>query len=294
MLQLELGGGALSDKDLSLKIQRVGQEHCDPKKRHEARKWDRYSSLHFVIYGSGVLYADGQMVTLTKGDIFLLYANHEYEYYPVANNPWSYIWVDFSCNDVESLFAPCGLTPEKPFRHLSDLTAYMDLLKSVYDAYDASEVQQIKCSAYFLLIISQLITRHAGKKQERGYYSVKQRHVRDIITYMNNNYRLQLTVQEIATQNHISVGRMMVLFSELVGMSPLVYLNRFRVSAACTMLKSTNAPIGEIAYGVGVEDRLYFSRLFKKYKGMSPREYRASKTAEDPYGWLKEHNIDFR
>ena len=294
MIHLDIEGGILAGEDLSLRIQRVGQEHCDPKKKHEMRKWDMYSSLHFVLYGSGVLYANGKKIMLTKGDAFMLFAGNEYEYYPVSHDPWSYIWVDFRSNNAEAMFAPCGLTPEKPFLHISELPAYIDLLKDLYEAYDAGDVQQLRCSAYFLLILGELVKRTERTRLYKGESSVKHRHVRDIVTYMNNNYRLQLTVQDIATNNHISVGRMMALFSELVGMPPLAYLNRFRISAACEMLKKTRAPIGDIANAVGVEDRLYFSRLFKKYKGVSPREYRASEEQEDPYAWLKEHNVDFR
>lgn len=293
MLHLDLKGGVLAEEDLSVRIQRVGQEHCDPKKKHEMRKWDMYSSLHFVLYGSGVLLENGKKTTLAKGDVFLLYAGSEYEYYPNPHDPWSYIWVDLRCSDVDTLFSECGLTRERPYIHVGDPNVFMDTLKALYESYDASDVQQLKCSAYFLLLLGELIARSGHKRLERGDPSVKQRRLRDIITYMNNNYRLQLTVQEIAANNHVSVGRMMTIFSELVGMSPLVYLNRFRVSAACEMLKKTNIAIGEIANAVGVEDRLYFSRLFKKYKGVSPRQYRASTTEEDPYAWLKEHNVDF-
>lgn len=294
MINLDLGGDVLSEKDLTLWIQRVGQEHCDPKKKHEWRKWDSYSSLHFVLYGSGVLISNGKKYMLSKGDIFLLFKGNEYEYYPVAHDPWSYIWVDLRSSDIEAMFAPCGLSPEKPFLHLNDLSVYIDLLKNLYDSYDASDVQQIKCSAYFLLILGELIKRTARLRLARSDSSVKQRHIREIVTYMNNNYRLPLTVQEIAANNHISVGRMMALFSELVGMPPLAYLNRLRISVACEMLKKTSAPIGDIAGAVGVEDRLYFSRLFKKHKGMSPREYRTGAVEENPYDWLKDHNVDFR
>ena len=202
--------------------------------------------------------------------------------------------MDLRCDRVDELFEQCGITREKPYLHLTELSAYIDVLKDLSEAYDASYVQDVKCSAYLLLILGELIKRTERKRIDRGESSVKHRHVREIIIYMNNNFRLQLTVQEIATNNHISVGRMMTLFSELVGMPPLAYLNRYRVSVACEMLQKTNAPIGEISYAVGVEDRLYFSRLFKKYKGVSPREYRMNREKEDPYAWLKEHGVDFR
>ena len=291
MLQIEMGAGPLSGKDISLKIQRIGQEHCDAKKLHEQRRWDTYSSLHFVCYGRGVLIANGEKIALSKGDVFLLYKNEEYEYYPDPIDPWSYIWVDFSSNDTVGLFEPCGFSPQKPFVHLSDFSKSLALLEAAYESFDASEVQETVCSAYFMLLLSELIKNAAHNKFAGS--SVRQRHIREIITYINNNFRLPLTIQKIAAENHLSVSRMMGLFSEIVGMSPIAYLNRFRISTACVLLRSSNMPIGEVANAVGVEDQLYFSRMFRKWKGISPRKYRAGKP-EDPFDWLKEKNIDFR
>lgn len=293
MLELDLGEGILSQKNLSLKIQRVGQEYCDPKKAREHRRNWSYDSLHFVLYGRGFLVCNGEKRSLGKGDIFLLYSDEEYEYYPDPVDPWSYVWVDFSSDDTVSLFMPCGITKQEPVVHAHDMSSLMGLLKAIYDSYDMSELQQLNCSALFLLILSDLI-KNVGKRAVGDSSSIKQRHIRNIVTYINNNFRLPLTIREIATANRISISRMMALFSELVGMSPIVYLNCFRIATACVLLQTTETPIGEIAGAVGVDDPLYFSRLFRKFKGVSPREYRANGTKEDPFAFLKEKNIDFR
>ena len=293
MLELDLGEGILSQKNLTLNVVRVGQEYCDPKKAREHRQHWSYDSLHFVLYGRGTLVANGEKKTLSKGDIFLLYRDEEYEYYPDPVDPWSYVWVDFCSNDTAALCALCGLSPQEPVVHVHDLSALMGLLKSIYEAYDASALQQLNCTAIFLLILSELI-KSTGKRIIGDSSPIKQRHIRNIVTYINNNFRLPLTIREIATANRISVSRMMALFSELVGMSPIVYLNCFRISTACELLQTTDASVGEVAGAVGVDDPLYFSRLFRKFKGMSPREYRAQRMQEDPFAWLKERNIDFR
>ncbi len=273
---------------------KVGQEDCDPHKKHEHRKWEDSDSLHFVLYGKGVFIANGEELHLSKGDVFLLYANEEYEYYPDPNDPWSYIWVDFTSNDTRALFEPCGFSVRNPTVHLRNFAVSAGLLDRIFEAYDTSDLQQIVCSGYFILLLSELI-RNAARKKTVGEFSlVEQRHIRDIVTYINNNFRLPLTNQKIASENHLSVSRMMALFSEIVGMSPIVYLNRFRVSTACELLQTTQLTIREVAIEVGVEDQLYFSRMFKKYKAVSPRQYRLMNPTENPYAWLKEKNIDYR
>ena len=287
-----MGGGAFPD-DITLRVRRVGQEYCDPKKKREHRLWDTYDSLHVVLYGSGTLIAGGEEKTLSKGDVFLLYSKYEYEYYPSPTDPWSDVWVDFYSSDTRKLCEGCGLSPERPYIHLADLQNEMVLLRALYESYERDETR-LECTANFLLLLSAIMRENGREPAAKERTSVGHRHIRSLVTYINNNFRLPLTVQNIAAQNHISVSRMMGLFSEEIGIPPISYLNRYRVSAACELLCKTDMPVGEIANAVGVEDRLYFSRLFKKWKGVSPREYRANATETDPFAWLKEKNIDFR
>ena len=59
-----------------------------------------------------------------------------------------------------------------------------------------------------------------------------------------------------------------------MGRSPQQYLINLRLHNAQNMLLDTDLSVGEIARSVGYDDQLYFSRLFHRYFGTSPREYR--------------------
>ena len=56
-------------------------------------------------------------------------------------------------------------------------------------------------------------------------------------------------------------------------MPPNEYLTRFRINKAAALLRTNNLSVGEAAYFTGFSDQLYFSRVFKKYKGMPPSKY---------------------
>ncbi|MBV4004894.1 helix-turn-helix transcriptional regulator, partial [Bacteroides thetaiotaomicron] len=56
-----------------------------------------------------------------------------------------------------------------------------------------------------------------------------------------------------------------------------VYFNLLKMQQACLLLDTTDMKINQICYKIGIEDTYYFSRLFSKIMGMSPREYRKSK-----------------
>ena len=67
------------------------------------------------------------------------------------------------------------------------------------------------------------------------------------------------------------------LFKNDVGMSVQEFFNRCRIAKASTMLMASNHTIKTVAYSVGITDQLYFSKLFKKYRGVSPSVYRKEK-----------------
>lgn len=72
----------------------------------------------------------------------------------------------------------------------------------------------------------------------------------------------------------------MYLFKEEIGMTPLAYQQTLRIKDTMSALISTRQSINEIAAQVGYENPLYFSRVFKKLVGVSPREYRKQNTNE--------------
>ena len=65
------------------------------------------------------------------------------------------------------------------------------------------------------------------------------------------------------------------VFINNVGQSPIDYLTNYRIGEACNLLRSSSLSIAEIAVSVGFFDQFYFSRVFKKLKGVPPSRYLA-------------------
>lgn len=286
--QFELDG-----KVYKFEIKKLGQEHCSPNKKAEKRKRSYYS-LHFVMYGMGTLMIGNEKIFLGKGNVFLLHAGEEYEYYPDSIEPWTYVWIDFEGEELDSLFVACGLTKEKPYLRIIDYAGMVDIVKSLLEGYDGGVTQSMVCSAYTMLFLSKLIQHHNRNAHVGVRGSVRFKQFRDILIYVNNNYCMNLSLEQLAEDVHLSVKQIISMFRDYTGYTPINYINKMRISSACMMLKTTDYKIEKVAEMVGVENEKYFSRMFTQLTGVSPREYRKNCGDDDPYAWLKEKNIDFR
>ena len=98
--------------------------------------------------------------------------------------------------------------------------------------------------------------------------------VREAVSFLRSRFRERLDVAAVAEHCALSPSRLAHLFTFQTGLSPMRYLERHRIGVAQEMLLSTSRPIAQVAYGVGFEDPLYFSQVFRKQMGVSPREFR--------------------
>ena len=90
----------------------------------------------------------------------------------------------------------------------------------------------------------------------------------------------------MAKELHLSVSRFAVLYAEFFGASPVQELIRARLDKACWLLMSANLSVADIARESGFENIHYFSRLFHRRVGCTPRDYsRRRPVPGQPFGW---------
>jgi len=94
------------------------------------------------------------------------------------------------------------------------------------------------------------------------------------LQYIHDNYSNHTDMKKLASICHISESYLSRLFVKKIGMSPIRYLNLFRIKIAKKILSTEVKSIREVALQVGFEDSLYFSRAFKKNVKVTPSAYR--------------------
>lgn len=95
-----------------------------------------------------------------------------------------------------------------------------------------------------------------------------------VIRYLNMNYQKHISLDEIANYANLNKSYLCRLFKKEYGDSIFNYLNSVRMEKAAEMLKNNpNIYVQEVALAVGIEEPFYFTRRFKEYFGVSPRDY---------------------
>ena len=97
--------------------------------------------------------------------------------------------------------------------------------------------------------------------------------IKDAQLYIENNYKDKLNVDEIAHRVNLNGRSFLRRFKKATANTPLEYIQRVKVEAAKKKLESTTKTILEIMYGIGYNDEKAFRTTFRKYSGLSPKEY---------------------
>lgn len=97
-----------------------------------------------------------------------------------------------------------------------------------------------------------------------------------LFRYIFDNYDKDITLDDMSATVNLNPKYFCKFFKELTGKRPMDYLNAFRVDCAAVKLQAPTESINQIAYACGFKDPAYFTKLFKRYKKISPRDFRKS------------------
>lgn len=97
--------------------------------------------------------------------------------------------------------------------------------------------------------------------------------LKPVLEYIDQFYMQPITLEELAKLAGMSPRYFCRFFHALIHRTPIEYLNYYRIERACYLLATTSMSITETAYSCGFNDSSYFVKIFKKYKGITPKQY---------------------
>lgn len=221
-----------------------------------------FTRLYYIYSGSGVLSCNGQTITMTPGNMYLLPAN---------------LPISYHCPDrMEQFFLHITLTAPDSFDVLSRITQIcqfpcsQSLLEQIKELSNFEDYGQL---LKFKTLISQTVADCL--LAEKIPFPVKpySQVVLQAITYMQNNLTIQLSGEQIAQAIFVSPSRLHKRFKAETGLSLGAYQDKLIFQQAALLLAERQLSLKEISQQLGFCDQYYFSRRFKAQMGLSPSLY---------------------
>ena len=142
----------------------------------------------------------------------------------------------------------------------------LDIINPLSEAKDLEELSSVAHS------LVERISRNMISQIYKGNSQI----ILGALRYIHRNYHRKLTLQEVCDELHVNSSYFSSLFRQEISMTFTEYLNQLRIGQACRLLSSSDLTVVEVAYAVGFGDQSYFTRVFRKYKGITPHAYRRS------------------
>jgi len=218
-----------------------------------------YNGFLYIEKGECRYRWDGGNITLGPGAIIYLPLESKHSF-DVTTDELTYIRIDFIIRDNVNERI---LFNNRPMLITEKANNYCQDRIQKLNACFLEKANNFKSFSYLCSLLAELSSDvQAGASK-----------VSPAIQMIHANLLKPIDAENLADLCGLSQSQMYRLFKEETGTSPVEYRNRLRVEKACILLDENEFTVGEIAEMLGFESIFYFSRVFKKHKGIAPTRY---------------------
>lgn len=239
---------------------------------HSVQRDEHTDTLLIYCYrGAGyyqTAYAAGR---LQAGQLLLLPSGVGHHYRASRSEPWSIYWMHCEGHALPALLAALHYRAAQPW--LSVATA-QPLLPWIHALLQLSSQTDPFASGLRAANLLQRLLLELS--QQRPQPSSSAFALEPLQGFIDAQQQRSLSLAELAQFAGLSPFHFSKRFKAATGISPIRYVNQYKIRQACLALDSSTASIRAIAAQFGFDDPYYFSRLFKKIMGMSPQAYRST------------------
>ena len=254
-------------------VNMAGIDYCnDSYSMYRARS--NVTVLEFVYEGTGTLWIDGKEYHPSAGDVYIMPKGTKQTYYPDKHDPWVKIWVNLAGTAVPSLVQAFGLQ-RVIYKNCEPLAStFEEILHEVLQNGDVEQMME-RCAMLVMKILNRLSLSSSAREEEQQRNPVPQE-VQQVRSFIDSNYRKNLTMDDIAAAVYRSNDYVKKQFKQCYGITPYAYYLDLKLTHAKYLLRQTNLPIKQIADKLGYKSDRYFSKRFREIVGVTATQYRNS------------------
>jgi AraC-like DNA-binding protein len=231
---------------------------------------------HIIIYcveGKGWVTINKKKMDISPSHFIVIPAQTPHKYGAMETDPWTIYWVHFKGDIATNVVDLITNNSQNYLPYLSynenRIKLFEEICFNLEKGYTVDNLRYVNMIFYHFL--SSLL-------YEEKYNQADKSPANDpttlTIEMMQKKINSNLTLNNLASFANRSVSHFSSLFKSNTGFSPVEYFNHLKIQHSCQELVFTQKLIKEIADGLGFDDQYYFSRIFTRYMGISPSEYR--------------------
>nr|WP_199080661.1 AraC family transcriptional regulator [Pedobacter sp. ASV19] len=238
----------------------------------ERRKGCEDNIFIYCIGGKGWYMIDKKRYEVGPNQFFQIPATTRYlKYAADQDQPWTIFWVHFSGKEIDAFNQTLNITlgdgPQQIHYNEKGIQIWNDMYRCLEMGYSKDNLNNANMCLYHFLSTFLYPEQHFTGNEDKGI-------VRETIVFMRSELANKFTVEDFSARHKLSASHFSSLFRQSTGISPMEYFIQLKIQQSCHLLYSTGTKIKDVAISLGYDDPYYFSRLFKKIMGISPKQYR--------------------
>jgi AraC-like DNA-binding protein len=231
--------------------------------------------LVFISKGEGVFESVGRdAINVNAGTCFFLFPGVWHRYKPNERSGWEEYWVGFNGEYPQSLMNKGLFKKEQPLVNVGMNEQLLILFQQLLEVVKSSPVGYHQVITGITLQILGLV--NAMSIYEHYDNDPTGKLIAKAKFLMRESIEKPIELQDLVKELPMGYSKFRKVFKEQAGISPNQYYLNLRLKKAKELLTSTSLNVEEVAYHTGFDDIFYFSKLFKKKNGLSPKAFRTA------------------
>lgn len=244
-----------------------------------------FTEIFFITSGQGSFQIGNEIVSVKESDLILINPNCSHTERSVSSsNPLEYIVFainnlaigttsttlnDDNSKDILRTYKVLNFNKKK-----SEILYYLNML--IRELEEKNLNYELACKSILTLFLIQVMRNTSSDIFITENFEKINIECMKIKNYIDSHYSENITLDFLSNLTYVNKFHLVHLFTKEMGISPINYLINKRIDESKNLLGTTNYSIRDISSIVGFSNSSYFSQMFKKITGISPKDFRSN------------------